>query len=314
MRTSLLLLASLAVLSSVDATAQSTAPSRLVGTWQLVLVDNVLSDGSRVHIYGPTPQGLAVFDASGHYSIHILSAGRPKFASNDKAKGTPEEYRAAVQGSNSHYGTYRVSEGDGTVVLHVVGATFANWEGADLTWPFTVNGDQLTITVPHPTTGGPGAKGEIVYRRVSHDHLLQGTWTLVRAEVIHPDGTTVVDPLYGDGAKGLLIVDDQGRYSLQIFRPDRPKFASNDKTKGSPDEYQAAVLGTSTHFGRIVVDTAAHALLFHIDYGSLPNQDDTDQKRVFQLVNGELSYKIPPRPDGSSSVSVWRRAPESYGP
>lgn len=309
MRICLLAFAALAALPTADAAAQSMVPSRLAGTWQLVLVDNVLSDGSRVHVYGPNPQGILVFDAAGHYSVHILSGGRPKFASNDKAKGTPEEYRATVVGSNSHYGTYRVNETDGTVVLHVEGATFANWEGTDLTWPFVVNGDQLTITVPHPTTGGPGAKGEIVYRRVSQDHLLQGTWTLARAQVIHPDGSTTIDPLYGADAKGLLIVDDQGRYSLQIFRPDRPKFASSDKTKGSPAEYESAVLGTSTHYGRIVVDTAAHALLFHIEYGSFPNQDDTDQKRVFQLVNGELSYRIPPRADGSSSVSVWRRAP-----
>jgi hypothetical protein len=305
----LLLAALLAVLPSAQSAAQPLAPSSLLGTWQLVLVDNVLPDGSRIHVYGPSPEGLIVFDATGHYSVDIFSAGRPKFASNDKSKGTPEEYQAAIQGSNCHYGTYRVNDGDGTVALHVEGATFANWEGADLTWPFTVNGDQMTITVPHPTTGGPGAKGEIVYRRVSDHHLLQGTWTLVRAEVIHADGTRTIDPAYGTEAKGILIVDDQGRYSLQIFRPDRPKFAINDKTKGTPDEYKSAELGTSTHFGRIVVDSAAHVLLFHIDYASFPNQDDTDQKRTYELVNGELSYKIPPRPDGSSSVSVWRRVP-----
>ena len=138
-------------------------------------------------------------------------------------------------------------------------------------------------------------------------HLVQGTWTLVRAEVIRPDGSHGVDPVYGAAAEGLLMVDGQGRYSLQIFRPDRPRFAAGDKTKGTPAEYQIAVIGISTHIGRIAVDTADHTLLFHIDRASFPNSEDTDQKRTYRLVNGELSYTVPPRPDGSRAVSVWRR-------
>jgi len=138
-------------------------------------------------------------------------------------------------------------------------------------------------------------------------HLLQGTWTLVRAEVIAPDGTKGIDPAYGPDAKGLFIVDTQGRYSLQIFRPDRPRFASGDKTKGTADEYKAAVIGTSTHIGRVTVDTALHTLLFHVECASFPNQDGTESTRTYQLSNGELSYTIPRRPDGSRAVSVWRR-------
>jgi hypothetical protein len=138
-------------------------------------------------------------------------------------------------------------------------------------------------------------------------HLLQGTWTLVRAEVIAPDGTKGIDPAYGAQAQGLLIVDDHGRYSLQIFRPDRPKFSSGDKTKGTADEYKAAMIGTSTHIGRVTVDTVRHTLLFHIERASFPNQDETEQTRAYQLSNGVLSYTIPPRPDGSRAVSVWRR-------
>jgi hypothetical protein len=144
-------------------------------------------------------------------------------------------------------------------------------------------------------------------QQVSGDHLLQGTWTLVRAEVIGPDGTPGVDPVYGADAKGLLMVDREGRYSLQIFRPDLPKFAAADKTKGTPAEYQAAVIGISTHIGHVAVDTVDHTLLFHIEYASFPNSDNTDQKRTYRLVNGELSYTVPPRPDGNRAVSVWRR-------
>jgi Lipocalin-like domain len=138
----------------------------LVGTWELILVDNVLPDGTRIHLYGPNPHGMMTFDAGGHYSLQIMSDGRPKFSANDKSKGTPEEYRAAVQGSNCHFGRYAINERDHTITLHVERATFSNWEGTELTWPFTVAGNETKFIVPHPTTGGPGVVGEIVWNRV----------------------------------------------------------------------------------------------------------------------------------------------------
>ena len=32
--------------------------NQLIGTWKLKLADNVLPDGSIVHLYGPDPQGV----------------------------------------------------------------------------------------------------------------------------------------------------------------------------------------------------------------------------------------------------------------
>jgi hypothetical protein len=95
-----------------------------------------------------------------------MSDGRPKFAANDKSKGTPEEYKAAVQGSNCHHGTFTFNESDHSLTLHVEHATFSNWEGTDMSWPVTITGDEAKFIVPHPTTGGPGVVGEIVWKRV----------------------------------------------------------------------------------------------------------------------------------------------------
>jgi Lipocalin-like domain len=148
------------------ATAQKTAKEQLVGTWTLVLVDNVLPDGSRVQLYGPNPQGIAMFDASGRYSMQIMRDGRPKFAANDKSKGTPEEYEAAVQGSNCHFGTYTVNETDHTVTFHIEHATFPNWEGTERISPFTLIGDEFKVIIAHPTTGGPNVTGEVVWKRI----------------------------------------------------------------------------------------------------------------------------------------------------
>jgi hypothetical protein len=93
-----------------------------------------------------------------------MSAERPKFAANDKGKGTAEEYRAAVQGSNCHFGRYAVNEHDHTVTFYVEHATFSNWEGKPQILPFQIN--EYENIVPHPTTGGPGVTGDVVWKRV----------------------------------------------------------------------------------------------------------------------------------------------------
>jgi hypothetical protein len=42
------------------------------------------------------PSGLLIVDSVGRYNMQIFKVGRPAFASGDKARGTPEEYRAAT--------------------------------------------------------------------------------------------------------------------------------------------------------------------------------------------------------------------------
>src|SRR5262249_51361577 len=92
---------------------------------------------------------------------------------------------------------------------------------------------------------------------------LAGTWTLVAADVLHPDGTRARD--YGAAPKGLMQIDGVGRYSLQIYKAERPRFATGDKLTGTEAEYKAAVLGSSTHFGTVRADESAGTLTFKID-------------------------------------------------
>lgn len=136
------------------------------------------------------------------------------------------------------------------------------------------------------------------------DPSLVGTWTLVAADVQHKDGTRAHD--YGPAPKGMLFIDAQGRYSLLIFNSERMPFASGDKDTATPNEYKAAVLGLSTHFGMLSSDPASKALTFHIHKASYPNWEGTEQVRIYELKDGELSYRVPARPNGDVPVSVWR--------
>src|SRR5688572_4467900 len=92
---------------------------------------------------------------------------------------------------------------------------------------------------------------------------LQGTWTLVAADKILPGGATARD--YGETPKGRLVVDGQGRYSLQIFKSERLPFASDSKADGTADEFKSAVMGSSTHYGTVTIDKNAGLLVFSIE-------------------------------------------------
>ncbi|WP_242917882.1 lipocalin-like domain-containing protein [Caulobacter sp. CCUG 60055] len=140
---------------------------------------------------------------------------------------------------------------------------------------------------------------------------LEGVWVMESAYEIRADGTRTTN--YGAHPKGLLTVDAAGRYNMQIFRPDRPAFASGDKTRGTAEEYRQAVLGSSTHFGRVSIDPGKHQLAFDVEAASFPNWEGKRQVRDYTFENGVLSYAVPASASGNGTVaySVWRRAPKA---
>lgn len=133
--------------------SSSITTSSLVGTWTLTAADDLLPNGTRVHAYGSNPSGLLIFAADGRYALQIYSAERAKFASGDKRKGSPEEYRDASVGASCHFGHYLVDEAKGTITFKIEGASFANWVGASQTRPFTLQGDDLEWHVPATPDG-----------------------------------------------------------------------------------------------------------------------------------------------------------------
>jgi hypothetical protein len=110
--------------------------------------------------FGSNPQGILIFDGGGRYSLQICSADRPKFASNNRVEGTPDEYKAAIHGCNPHWGRYSVE--DGSMIFKIERATFANWEGIEQKRTFSISGDELRYKVPAASTGGTA---ELVWRR-----------------------------------------------------------------------------------------------------------------------------------------------------
>lgn len=136
---------------------------------------------------------------------------------------------------------------------------------------------------------------------------LEGTWTMTSAYEILADGTRTTT--YGEHPNGLLIIDRRGRYSLQIFRPDRPRFAAAVKARGTTEEFREAVIGSSTHFGRVEVDAVHGKLIFRIEAASFPNWEGAEQVRDYVFKDGTLSYAVPASAAGNGTVahSIWQR-------
>ena len=153
----------LALLPGSAVSQQKPVKEQLLGTWALVSIDYVRSDGSRSSTFGANPKGIAFFDASGHYIIAVMRSDRPKYAVNDRAQGTAEENKATAQGTITYFGTYSVSEADRTIAIHVVGSSFPNWNGADQKRIFTLTGDELKLTNPVASTGG--GTTEVAFKR-----------------------------------------------------------------------------------------------------------------------------------------------------
>jgi hypothetical protein len=141
---------------------QKSLKEQLAGTWTLVSSDTVAPNGTRTPTFGATAKGIAVFDPGGRYTFSFTSTGLPKFASNNRTNGTPEEYKAVVQGSLSHFGTYTVDEAGKSFTIHIDGSSFPNWVGTEQKRPLTIAGDDLKWTTPVASGGG---SAELVWKR-----------------------------------------------------------------------------------------------------------------------------------------------------
>jgi hypothetical protein len=123
----------------------------LLGSWHLTAADKILPGGSQVADYGKAPRGFVIFTADGHYVLEIFRSEHLKFASGDRAKGTPEEYKDAVLSASCHFGTYTVDAAKGTITFHIERSSYPNWDETTRVSSFKLEGDKLTwLSSPRP--------------------------------------------------------------------------------------------------------------------------------------------------------------------
>jgi hypothetical protein len=125
---------------------------QFIGTWRLVAYTSDV-DGSITYPLGKDAVGQIMYDANGYMAAQIADVRRPKFASEDYRKLTPEETGAAFKGYVAYFGTYEVDEVKKAVVHHVVNSLLPNWAGTDLIRLYEFTGNRLTLRTEPLTRG-----------------------------------------------------------------------------------------------------------------------------------------------------------------
>ena len=108
---------------------------------------------------------------------------------------------------------------------------------------------------------------------MARDIPIVGNWRLVSFAIRREAGEPIFP--FGRDAEGSLIYTAEGRFSAQLRRVDRPRFADPDQMKGAPAEIEAASKGCISYYGPYRFDPERRAVT-HVVEGSLfPNWEGT---------------------------------------
>jgi lipocalin-like protein len=130
---------------STSAQSSKTLKEQLIGTWMHVISEITAPDGTRSLPFGEAPNGILIFAPTGHFAQIHVAGDVPKFASSNRLKGTPDEYKVVGQKSLAIFGTYTVDEDKRTVTFNIAAGTFPNMAGEAQTRVIeTLTADEFT--------------------------------------------------------------------------------------------------------------------------------------------------------------------------
>jgi hypothetical protein len=135
-----------------------------------------------------------------------------------------------------------------------------------------------------------------------------GTWKLISCIAQNPEGQTAYP--FGKNAQGRANFEPSGRYSFQVFNPDRPKFASTDPSKATDQEVRGAFTGYLAYYGSFVANTDEGTIVNHVEAASIPGWVGSDQVRHYRFESNRLILRTPPLlRDGVALVMTltWER-------
>jgi hypothetical protein len=128
----------------------------LVGTWSLV-ASVAENDGVRREQFGHEPNGVLMFDDTGHFMLTIIGTNLPRFASNNRAQASADESHAVVAGTIAMIGRYAVDKDASTLTFYVDASTFPNWAGTtQKRLIVSAAGETLEYVTPTASSGGVG--------------------------------------------------------------------------------------------------------------------------------------------------------------
>lgn len=118
-----------------------------------------------------------------------------------------------------------------------------------------------------------------------------GVWKLLRFEFQAEDGRIMYP--FGKEARGSFIYTKSNRFSVQLMRVDRPRFAISDQMRGTPEETEASYRGSISYFGMYKVDEENGVIIHQVEASLFPNMEGTEQIRYFELKENLLQLRTP---------------------
>ena len=143
---------------------------------------------------------------------------------------------------------------------------------------------------------------------MSDKNILVGAWKLITFEFRRND-ESVIYP-YGKKARGSIIYTESGRYSAQLMRMERPRFAIPDQQQGTPAEIDIAFKGCISYFGSYEIDLENNLILHRVEGSIFPNMEGSNQIRMFELSGDHMTLTTPPfKLDGENAIGrlEWKK-------
>jgi len=148
--------------------------------------------------------------------------------------------------------------------------------------------------------------GSVAQGKSLKDQLI-GTWIYVSSTAKRDDGSNVQQP----SSHGAVTYTSDGRFHFILTRTDLPKYASNDRTRPSPDEAMAIAAGALAYTGTYTVDENTKTIHANIETSTFPNLAGApNQRRIITSISpDEMKFTNPRTPSGLTLEIVWKRAP-----
>ena len=142
-----------------------------------------------------------------------------------------------------------------------------------------------------------------------------GSWRLISYEVRDTDGELVGYPL-GEDATGSLIYTADGLMSVQVMRPDRPRYQAGGIADGTDAESAAAARGYVAYAGPYRVERDS-VVVHEPEVSLFPNWVNATVVREVVLAEPRLELTTPkPLPFGGqelTAVLLWERVERPSG-
>jgi hypothetical protein len=119
-----------------------------------------------------------------------------------------------------------------------------------------------------------------------------GVWKVVSFETRRSNGEVTYP--FGKDAQGSIIYTESGRFSVQLMRTGRPRFASADQMKGTSEEVEANFKGVISYYGRYEFDGEDGFVIHHVEGSLFPNWEGQGLKRYVEFSGNRLKLTTPP--------------------